>query len=291
MSRTRGQIAGAAVTGAVIGALGGSAFAAALWPGSGAVGAVVCGAIAAGVAAVADLRRRPGEVQPLTVRILFAAMIAAAAGAAMEWLFPDWSAVVPAVAVGLVSGLSGGRLLKMALGIAVGTIVGIGFDAWAPEAGWAAATAVTVVAYRVIAALVWRGKEQLRVRAEQLPPEQVRFVVPFAESSGYVGVDYLRRYAESVGASFQHAPMDVGIVASLDDLAGPRFDPAMVHPLVREFYEHTGRFHLMIVPEWRWWMRLPYRIYRETIARPLGQANAPFEIEEVQRGVVSWIDV
>jgi hypothetical protein len=37
-------------------------------------------------------------------------------------------------------------------------------------------------------------------------------------------------------------------------------------------------------------MRLPYRIYRNTVARPLGQANAPFEIDEVQNGVVSWID-
>ena len=26
------------------------------------------------------------------------------------------------------------------------------------------------------------------------------------------------------------------------------------------------------------------------IARPFGQANAPFDVEEVQRGVVSWID-
>jgi len=37
-------------------------------------------------------------------------------------------------------------------------------------------------------------------------------------------------------------------------------------------------------------MRLPYRLYRETVAKPLGQANAPFEIDEVQRGVISWID-
>ena len=37
-------------------------------------------------------------------------------------------------------------------------------------------------------------------------------------------------------------------------------------------------------------MRIPYLVYRATVARPLGQANAPFNIEEVQRGVVSWID-
>jgi hypothetical protein len=63
-----------------------------------------------------------------------------------------------------------------------------------------------------------------------------------------------------------------------------------VHPLIKEFYEHTSRFHLTIVPEWRWWMKPAYLVYRTLIAKPLGQANAPFDIEEVQRGVVSWID-
>ncbi len=82
----------------------------------------------------------------------------------------------------------------------------------------------------------------------------------------------------------------MGILESLDRLSGPGFDPTRVHPLIREFYEHTGRFRLSIVPEWKPWMRVPYRIYRETVARPLGQANAPFEIGEVQRGVTSWID-
>ena len=37
-------------------------------------------------------------------------------------------------------------------------------------------------------------------------------------------------------------------------------------------------------------MKPAYLVYRTLIAKPLGQANAPFAIEEVQRGVVSWID-
>lgn len=115
-------------------------------------------------------------------------------------------------------------------------------------------------------------------------------MVPLAERQGYVGVDYLRRHAEATGAIFTRNPPDIGIVESLDQLAGPGFDPDAVHPLVREFYEHTSRFALTITPEWRWWMRVPYLVYRETLARPLGQANAPFRLEEVARGVVSWID-
>jgi hypothetical protein len=65
------------------------------------------------------------------------------------------------------------------------------------------------------------------------------------------------------------------IVASLDDLAGPEFDPAAVDPRVREFYEHTTRFSLDIVPRWRLWVRPGYLLHRNLVARPPGQANVP----------------
>jgi hypothetical protein len=147
-----------------------------------------------------------------------------------------------------------------------------------------------VALYRVLAAVLYRGQAQVQFLAERAAAGDVPFVVPLVESQGYVGVDYLRRYADSVGAVFSRNPPDIGIVDSIDLFSGPLFDPELVSPLIQEFYEHTSRFSLSIEPTWRWWMRLPYRIYRDTIARPLGQANAPFEIDEVQRGVVSWID-
>jgi hypothetical protein len=79
-------------------------------------------------------------------------------------------------------------------------------------------------------------------------------------------------------------------VTSLDALAGPSFDPAGVDPLVREFYEHTTRFALDIVPQWRMWVRPGYLLYRTLVARPLGQANVPMSQREAQRGVRSRID-
>jgi len=84
---------------------------------------------------------------------------------------------------------------------------------------------------------------------------------------------------------------DAGIVGSLDDLAGPDFDPAAAQPLVREFYEHTSRFRLDIVPRWRAWIRPGYLLYRSTVARPLGQANLPMNQREALRGVRSRIDL
>ncbi len=93
-----------------------------------------------------------------------------------------------------------------------------------------------------------------------------------------------------LGGTYTPDVADIGIVASLDALAGPSFDPAGTDPLVREFYEHTTRFALDIVPEWRLWVRPGYLLYRTLVARPLGQASVPMSQREAQHGVRSRID-
>jgi hypothetical protein len=115
-------------------------------------------------------------------------------------------------------------------------------------------------------------------------------VVPLEARTRYVGTGYVRDLAAVLGGTYRAAHPDVGIVASLDDLAGPELDPAAVDPLVREFYEHTTRFTLDIVPAWRLWVRPGYLLYRTVVARPLGQANVPANQRETLRGVRSRID-
>ena len=96
--------------------------------------------------------------------------------------------------------------------------------------------------------------------------------------------------ADLEGGTFARNPPDVGILASLDSLNGPTFDAGAVHPLIREFYEHTSRFKLTIIPEWRAWMKPGYELFKRFVAQPLGQAAIPSNIEEAQRGMVSTID-
>jgi hypothetical protein len=100
----------------------------------------------------------------------------------------------------------------------------------------------------------------------------------------------VRTLADVLGGTYVADAPDVGIVASLDELTGPEFDPEAVDPRVREFYEHTTRFTLDIVPEWRLWVRPGYLLYRNLVARPLGQASVPMNQREAQRGVRSRID-
>jgi hypothetical protein len=146
-----------------------------------------------------------------------------------------------------------------------------------------------MLAYRVASALVFRDA-QVSLLAERVRAEDVPFVVPREARSRYVGTGYVRELAGVVGGRYVADAPDAGIVASVDELAGPEFDPAGIDPRVREFYEHTTRFTLDIVPQWRLWVRPGYLLYRAVVARPLGQANVPMNQRETQRGIRSRID-
>ncbi|MGH9033871.1 MAG: hypothetical protein ACRDZV_17235, partial [Acidimicrobiia bacterium] len=152
-----------------------------------------------------------------------------------------------------------------------------------------AVASATVLTYRVLSGLLFRDA-QVSLLAERVREEQLPFVVPLEARSRYVGTGYVRALAEVLGGTYVPDASDVGIVASLDELAGPEFDPEVVDPRVREFYEHTTRFTLDIVPEWRRWVRPGYLLYRSLVARPLGQASVPMNQREAQRGVRSRID-
>ena len=188
-----------------------------------------------------------------------------------------------------MAGGLGLRPQKVALGPALGAAVGGAFELRDRAAEPAVVAATSVVAFRVLSALLFRDP-QLSMLAERVQAEDLPFVVPLESRSRYVGTGYVRQLADVLGGIYTADAADVGIVASLDSLAGPELDPAQVDPLVREFYEHTTRFTLDIVPEWRLWVRPGYLLYRNLLARPLGQASVPMNQRETQRGIHSRID-
>ena len=254
-------------------------FGGALGAGAGAVLAGAPGALI-GLVTVAPLTAlaKPGA---LWGRILHSALLMALVGALLGTVLDP---LPVAIIIGALVGALGVRVLKLALGLAVGVAVGLLVD----DAALAGAT--TALVYRSLAAYAYRKRPLVRIMAEAVPAEELRYVVPFEARTKHVGADYVEQLAELRGGTFRRNPPDVGILASLDALAGPTFDPALIHPLIREFYEHTSRFKLSIVPEWRTWMKPAYELFKRVVAEPLGQAAIPSNIEEAQRGMVSTID-
>jgi hypothetical protein len=252
-------------------------------------GALIGALLYAPAEALTSLSRGAGEVKPLWQRILSSALLMALFGWLLGLLGLD-EPVLTAIVSGALLGLLGLRPLKVALGLAVGAVVGVLLQALDADAEPALVAAAVAIVYRVIAAIAYRNRPLLRVMAEEVPASELRYVVPFEARSRYVGADYVEQLARVRGGTFRRNPPDVGILASLDSLEGPTFDASRVHPLIREFYEHTSRFRLSINPEWRRWMKPGYEIFKRLVAQPLGQAAIPSNIEEAQRGMVSTID-
>jgi hypothetical protein len=303
---------------AVLGGLAGAALCAPLAAHRGraavAAGAVAGAGVLAAADAVARARQRPNEIPALWSRILASGAIAAPLGWAADRLTRGRGSrdsvsrdsvsrggvsrggvsrgggigpVPVATVAGAAAGALGLRPQKVALGPVVGAAVGLGLrPARAPGA---VAAAAAVVGYRTVSAVLFRDA-QVSLLAERVKAADLPFVVPLASQTRYVGTDYVRSLAAVLGGAYSPDVADIGIVASLDELAGPSFDPAGADPLVREFYEHTTRFALDIVPQWRLWVRPGYLLYRTLLARPLGQANVPMSQREAQHGVRSRID-
>jgi hypothetical protein len=280
--------AGAAGAAGVLGALAGAALAAHRGRRAVVLGAVGGAAGLAAADAVARARQRPGEIPALWSRIIASGAVAAPLGWAFDRVF-GVGPVPVATAAGAAAGALGLRPQKVLLGPAVGAVTGAGLRLTGARVPGAAAAAAAVVGFRVASAVLFRDP-QLSLLAERVRAQDVPFVVPLASQTRYVGTGYVRSLAALLGGEYTPDVADIGIVASLDALAGPSFDPAGVDPLVREFYEHTTRFALDIVPQWRMWVRPGYLLYRTLVARPLGQANVPMSQRAAQRGVRSRID-
>ena len=282
-----------------LGALAGAALAAGRGRKAVAVGAVAGAAGLAAADAAARARQQPNEIPALWSRILASGAVAAPLGWAADQVTRGRSArgeglgpVPVATVAGAAAGALGLRPQKVALGPVAGAAVGFGLTRLAEEptrVSGAMAAAAAVVGYRTAAAVLFRDP-QVSLLAARVKPADVPFVVPLASQTRYVGTDYVRSLAQVLGGTYAPAVADIGIVASLDELAGPSFDPAAVDPLVREFYQYTTRFALDIVPEWRLWVRPGYLLYRTLLARPLGQASVPMSQREAQHGVRSRID-
>jgi hypothetical protein len=271
---------------ASVGGIAGASLAAHRGPRT-AVRAALVGAIGLGASeAVARARQQEGEIPALWQRIAVSAALAAPLG----WLAERVTGAGPrtvGVATGAVVGAMGLRPQKVVIGPVVGLASG---QVLARRRAPAAVVASgTVLVYRGLSALAFRDA-QVSLLAERVSAADLPFVVPRPARSRYVGTTYVRDLAGELGADYTADAPDAGIVASLDALAGPELDPGQVDPLVREFYEHTTRFALDIVPQWRLWVRPGYLLYRTLIARPLGQASMPMNQREAQRGIRSRID-
>jgi hypothetical protein len=82
---------------------------------------------------------------------------------------------------------------------------------------------------------------------------------------------------------------DAGLIADFDVLRGPTFDPSIVHPRVRHFYEHASQYQLeawsevALIGQFFLWLLV------EFISQRMDQLNFPISPLEMARGMTSQV--
>ena len=97
---------------------------------------------------------------------------------------------------------------------------------------------------------------------------------PFSHLAGRgrIGVDFFDRSA----AVRRGGRQPTGLVDSLEAYRRPDFEPDRVHPAIREFYEQTADFTLLVRAEWRPGFGKPSRSYKR-LSHAVGQLNFPVD--------------
>jgi len=284
----RARAISAGIAGVILGAIGGAIIGASY---NNALPGAVLGALVIGPAeAITDGLRRPGAPKPFIYRLLMMSLTGAVVGALLGMLFTGLSLTTIGIIIGFLSGINGLRINKILLGLISGGAIGFLAQVYFSELDPAIIGALIVLIDRSLSAVLFRGQEEIQVMAERVPRNEIKYVVPFEANSKYVGADYFKDLARSEEGLFVRNQEGIGIVESMDNMRGPAFNAALVHPLIREFYEHTSNFKLNIIPEWDLRYKPLFWIFKRYIAQPIGQANLPFNTEEAQQGVVSYID-
>jgi hypothetical protein len=227
-----GQLRDALVWGVALGAASGAVLGDAIDGVGAGVGAVVGAAVYAPAEVITTMSRGGAEIKPLWQRIFASALLMALFGWLLGLIYGPDEPLLTAIISGALLGLLGLRPRKVALGLLVGATLGALFQALDAGLESALVAAAVAIVYRVVAAIAYRDRPLVRVMAEEVPAAELRYVVPFEARSRYVGADYVEQLAKIRGGTFRRNPPDVGILASLDSLNGPTFDPGRVHPLM-----------------------------------------------------------
>jgi hypothetical protein len=98
-----------------------------------------------------------------------------------------------------------------------------------------------------------------------------------------------RDVAASESLTVERAARHGGLVPDFEALRGPAFDPGAVHPLVRDFYEHTADFAMDVWSRTYFPLSIGLALLVTTISRQVEQLNFPLSPLDTALGMGSEI--
>lgn len=104
-----------------------------------------------------------------------------------------------------------------------------------------------------------------------------------------IGDATYREVCEAEGLSLERHARNGGLVQSFEDLRSKSFDPERVHPLVRDFYEHTTEYAMDVWSRAHFPASIAMWLLVKTISRQVNQLNFPLSPLDTARGLLSEI--
>jgi hypothetical protein len=104
-----------------------------------------------------------------------------------------------------------------------------------------------------------------------------------------IGDSPYRDVAAAEGLTLERRARNGGLIPSFSALRSDAFDPAQLHPLVREFYEHTSEFAMDVWSETSFPASVGLTLLVTTISRQVDQLNFPLSPLDTAHGMRSEI--
>ena len=96
-----------------------------------------------------------------------------------------------------------------------------------------------------------------------------------------IGAGFYEEYVREAGLEIVADDPDAGLLPDFDALTGDGFDPSLVRPEIRNFYERTARYDLSARVGWSGLFKHPPRTLIHLVGRTVGQFDIPLSVPDV----------
>ena len=131
-------------------------------------------------------------------------------------------------------------------------------------------------------------RQWVRLTGRRIPKRAAPWLSCPVGPRGRIGAEFYESLAHRERLEVRRSP-DAGLLTDFAALKGSGFDPASVHPVIRDFYEHTSSYRLEAWSE----AGLPTRLFlwalTRFVSRRMDQLNFPVSSLELAGGMTSSV--
>ena len=128
----------------------------------------------------------------------------------------------------------------------------------------------------------------VRFTGRRVRPAEQPWLSCFLGDSGRIGTGIYQRIADAEHLELR-TPATAGLIPDFETLRGPSFNPDVVHPRIRHFYEHAAAYSLEVWSEVYLIGRFFLWLLVEFLSTHMDQLNFPLSSLDVAKGMSSEV--